>query len=56
MSEHFVSETLNKKDPEFDITLRPARFADFVGQQKVRARLELFVEAAKGRGDVLEVR
>ncbi|MCX7010895.1 MAG: Holliday junction branch migration DNA helicase RuvB [Kiritimatiellaeota bacterium] len=54
MSEHFVSETLNKKDPEFDITLRPSRFADFVGQQKVRARLELFVEAAKGRGDVLD--
>ncbi len=54
MSEHFVSETLNKKDPEFDLSLRPSRFADFVGQQKVRARLELFVEAAKGRGDVLD--
>jgi len=54
MSEHFVSETLNKKDVEFDISLRPSRFADFVGQQKVRARLELFVEAAKGRGDVLD--
>jgi Holliday junction DNA helicase RuvB len=54
MSEHFVSETLNKKDPEFDISLRPSHFADFVGQQKVRARLELFVEAAKGRGDVLD--
>jgi Holliday junction DNA helicase RuvB len=54
MSEHFVSETLSKKDVEFDITLRPSRFADFVGQQKVRERLELFVEAAKGRGDVLD--
>ena len=54
MTEHFVSETLNKKDAEFDITLRPARFADFVGQHKVRARLELFVAAAKGRGDVLD--
>ena len=54
MTEHFVSETLNKKDVEFDITLRPSRFADFVGQQKVRERLELFVEAAKGRGDVLD--
>ena len=54
MSEHFVSETLNKKDPEFDISLRPSRFTDFVGQKKVRARLELFVEAAKGRGDVLD--
>jgi len=54
MTEHFVSETLNKKDVEFDITLRPSRFADFVGQNKVRERLELFIEAAKGRGDVLD--
>jgi len=54
MAEHFVSDTLNKRDPEFDLTLRPARFADFVGQRKVRERLELFVAAAKGRGDVLD--
>jgi Holliday junction DNA helicase RuvB len=54
MTEHFVSETLHKKDAEFDISLRPSRFADFVGQQKVRARLELFVAAAKGRSDVLD--
>ena len=54
MTEHFVSDTLNKKDPAFDLSLRPERFADFVGQPKVRARLELLVAAAKGRGDVLD--
>jgi Holliday junction DNA helicase RuvB len=54
MADRFVSETLNKADTEFDISLRPHRFADFVGQAKVRERLELFVQAAKERGDVLE--
>ena len=54
MSERFVTDTLNKADTEFDITLRPGRFTDFVGQAKVRERLELFVQAAKGRGDVLD--
>ena len=54
MSERFITETLNKQDTDFDISLRPARFTDFVGQHKVRERLELFVEAAKGRGDVLD--
>jgi len=54
MSERFVTETLNKSDTEFDISLRPGRFADFVGQQKVRERLELFVQAARGRQDVLD--
>lgn len=54
MSEHFVSETLGKADTEFDISLRPGKFADFVGQGKVRERLELFVQAAKGRKDTLD--
>lgn len=41
-------------DPSYELSLRPTRFADYVGQSKVRERLELFVEAAKGRGDVLD--
>jgi Holliday junction DNA helicase RuvB len=54
MSERFVTDTLNKADTEFDISLRPSKFADFVGQGKVRERLQLFVDAAKGRKDVLD--
>ncbi|MGD9782155.1 MAG: Holliday junction branch migration DNA helicase RuvB [Kiritimatiellia bacterium] len=54
MAEHFISETLNRADAEFDLTLRPGRFADFVGQAKIRERLELSVAAAQGRGDVLD--
>ena len=51
--EHTVT-TLNRPDQEFDVKLRPARFEDFTGQEKVKERLELFVEAAKARGDVLD--
>ena len=54
MSERFITDTLSKADTEFDISLRPGRFGDFVGQGKVRERLELFVAAAKGRSDVLD--
>ncbi|MCA1809000.1 MAG: Holliday junction branch migration DNA helicase RuvB [Kiritimatiellia bacterium] len=53
MREQFSSQ-LNRKDPELDVSLRPARFQDFIGQIKVRERLELFVEAARGRGEVLD--
>ena len=46
------------KPPEADtaceISLRPPAFSEFTGQVKVRERLELVVEAAKKRGDVLE--
>ena len=41
-------------DPAFEISLRPPAFSEFTGQVKVRERLELMVEAAKRRGDVLE--
>ncbi len=54
MTEHFVTESLNRADADFDSRLRPGRFADFVGQAKVRERLELFVAAARQRGDVLD--
>ena len=45
---------MSKADTDFDISLRPGRFTDFVGQPKIRERLELFVQAAKGRSDVLD--
>ncbi|MGA0333120.1 MAG: Holliday junction branch migration DNA helicase RuvB [Kiritimatiellia bacterium] len=41
-------------DQDFEWSLRPTRFADYVGQRKVTERLELMVEAAKGRGEVLD--
>ncbi len=41
-------------DAAFEISLRPPAFSEFTGQIKVRERLELMVEAAKKRGDVLE--
>lgn len=41
-------------DKEFEQKLRPSRFADFTGQEKIRERLELFVQAARERNDVLD--
>src|SRR5260370_39319121 len=41
-------------DAAFEISLRPPMFSEFTGQIKVRERLELMVEAAKKRSDVLE--
>lgn len=41
-------------DKEFEQKLRPSRFEDFTGQDKIRERLELFVQAAREREDVLD--
>lgn len=35
-------------------TFRPKRFEDFIGQDKVKAQLNIAIEAARGRGEVLE--
>ena len=54
MADRKTAETLNRADAEFELTLRPGRFADFVGQAKIRERLELSVAAAKGRGETMD--
>jgi Holliday junction DNA helicase RuvB len=54
MAEKKITEALNRPDAALDMSLRPTKFGDFVGQGKVRERLELAVQAAKGRGDVLD--
>ncbi len=54
MDDKRPTEVLNKPDADLDRSLRPSRFTDFVGQAKVRERLELAVLAARQRGDVLD--
>ncbi|UKK48449.1 Holliday junction branch migration DNA helicase RuvB [Prevotella sp. E9-3] len=41
-------------EKEFENALRPLAFSDFSGQQKVVENLEVFVEAAKYRGEPLD--
>lgn len=37
-----------------DLTLRPKTFDEYVGQDKVKANLKVYVEAAKARGEALD--
>ncbi len=48
------SEEMNRRNASFDNRLRPLRFEEFLGQQKVCDRLQLAVEAARGRGEALD--
>jgi len=54
VSEERTLGTLNKPDAEFELSVRPTRFEDFAGQAKVKERLELAVDAARQREDVLD--
>jgi Holliday junction DNA helicase RuvB len=54
VAENFYQATVESPKTPFDLSLRPPLFSEFRGQSRVRERLELMVEAAKQRGDVLE--
>ncbi len=54
MSDDRTLGTLNSRDNDFELSVRPTRFEDFAGQEKVKERLELAVDAARQREDVLD--
>jgi Holliday junction DNA helicase RuvB len=54
MSGNFYQNTTTAPATAFDVSLRPPAFSEFIGQDKVKDRLLLMLEAAKQRGDVLD--
>jgi Holliday junction DNA helicase RuvB len=42
------------EDKELEIKLRPQSLADFVGQEKIKEKLRIFIEAARKRGEALD--
>ncbi len=41
-------------DCQFDATLRPRALDDYIGQEKIRTNLRLFINAARGRSEALD--
>lgn len=55
MEENFdIREERIESDKEFERALRPEHFADFNGQEKIIDNLQVFVQAAKRRGESLD--
>jgi Holliday junction DNA helicase RuvB len=42
------------QEGEFERALRPTTLAEYVGQEKVRSQLEIFIQAARARGEALD--
>jgi holliday junction DNA helicase RuvB len=53
-NDRVISGTTRDDDEPGDATLRPQKFSDFVGQEKEKENISLFVEAAKKRGESLD--
>ena len=49
-----ITDVLTQPDATLDGTLRPGAFSEFTGQNKVKERLDIAVQAAKKRNDSLD--
>ncbi len=45
---------VSPQEEQFERSLRPGTLGEYVGQDKVRAQLEIFIAAAKGRSEALD--
>ncbi|SEO96807.1 Holliday junction branch migration DNA helicase RuvB [Aquisalimonas asiatica] len=53
-SDRVVTANASPEDEALDRAIRPKQLADYVGQPTVREQLEIFIEAARRRGDALD--
>lgn len=54
MEERIVAGRLSDEEKEFDKSLRPKWMEDFIGQERIKENLSVFIEAAKSRSEPLD--
>ncbi len=52
--QRLVTPDTREEDYEIEQTLRPQKIEDYVGQQKIKENLKIFIQAAKERGEALD--
>ncbi len=54
MTERIVSPKRKKEEVGLDVSLRPQRLDEYIGQERVKANLRILIEAAQARGEALD--
>ena len=49
-----ISTQLQIEDEKMESSLRPQQLSDYIGQEKIKKSLKIYIEAAKSRGDSLD--
>lgn len=52
--DRFITSTKNETDAEIENKLRPTKMEDYVGQDKIKKQLEVFIKAALNRNEALD--
>ncbi|MFP8967178.1 Holliday junction branch migration DNA helicase RuvB [Pokkaliibacter sp. CJK22405] len=53
-ADRFISPTLKGGEESQDRAIRPKRLDEYIGQHAVREQMEIFIQAAKNRGEALD--
>lgn len=54
MEERIISAKMNYEDEMVEYSLRPRTFKEYIGQTRVKENLQVYIEAAKMRGEALD--
>ena len=54
MSRRMIETSITEEDIKIEGSLRPQTMNDYIGQQKIKETLKVYIEAAKLRGDALD--
>ncbi|MCM1256605.1 MAG: Holliday junction branch migration DNA helicase RuvB [Roseburia sp.] len=54
MEKRVISTQIQKEDEKIENSLRPQRLDDYIGQEKAKENLKVYIEAAKQRGEALD--
>lgn len=49
-----LNAELSSDDPSFDLSLRPKHLDEYVGQEKIKEKLRIYIQAAKNRNEALD--
>ena len=54
MERRTISTEFTEEDEKIEGSLRPQKLAEYIGQQKAKKNLKIYIEAAKKRGEPLD--
>ena len=55
MPKRTIETNITEEDIKIEGSLRPQKLDDYIGQSKVKENLKIYIEAAKLRGDALDL-
>ena len=54
MERRMITTDVTAEEKKFESSLRPQLLKDYIGQEKIKANLKVYIDAAKARGESLD--